>query len=43
MRLIITGDFVPNERVADAFAHGDYSAVEALQPVFAQADYRIVN
>ncbi len=43
MRLLIGGDFVPNERVAEAFAHGDYSAVEALLPVFAQADYRIVN
>ena len=43
MMLIIAGDFVPNERVAEAFAHGDYSAVEALKPVFVQADYSIVN
>lgn len=43
MRLIIMGDFVPNERVADAFTHGDYSAVEALRPMFADADYSIVN
>ena len=43
MKLIITGDFVPNERVAEAFAHGDYSSVEALRPVFADANYRIVN
>lgn len=43
MRIIITGDFVPRERVAEAFAHGDYSAVEALRPVFADADYSIVN
>ncbi len=43
MMLIIAGDFVPNERVAEAFAHGDYSAVEALRPVFAEADYSIVN
>lgn len=43
MRLLIGGDFVPNERVAEAFAHGDYSAVESLRPVFADADYSIVN
>ena len=43
MKLILTGDFVPNERVAEAFAHGDYSALDALLPVFAQADYSIVN
>lgn len=43
MMLIIAGDFVPNERVAEAFAHGDYSAVEVLRPVFAEADYSIVN
>lgn len=43
MKLIITGDFVPQERVANAFSRGDYSAVEALRPVMAQADYSIVN
>lgn len=43
MRLIITGDYCPWERVAKQFAQEDYSAVEALRPVFAQADYRIVN
>lgn len=43
MRLLIGGDFVPHERVACAFSQGDYSAVEALRPVFAEADYCIVN
>ena len=43
MRIVITGDFVPHERVAKMFAQGDYSAVEALRPVLAQADYSIVN
>ena len=43
MRLLIGGDFVPHERVASAFAQGDYSAVEALRLVFAEADYSIVN
>jgi len=43
MKVVITGDFVPQERVAKMFAQGDYSAVEALRPVFANADYSIVN
>ena len=43
MRLIIGGDFVPHERVAKMFAQGDYSALDALRSVFANADYRIVN
>lgn len=34
---------MPWERVAKQFAQGDYSAMEALQPVFTQADYSIVN
>lgn len=43
MKLIITGDFVPHKRVASAFSQGDYSAVGALRPVLADADYSIVN
>lgn len=43
MRIVITGDYVPHERVANMFAQGDYSAVEAWRPVFANADYSIVN
>ena len=43
MKVIITGDFCPRERVAEQFAQEDYSAIAALQPIFAQADYSIVN
>lgn len=43
MRVVITGDYCPWERVAKMFAQGDYSAVEALKSVFAEADYSIVN
>lgn len=43
MRLIITGDYCPWERVAKDFAQGDYSAIETLRPIFAHADYSIVN
>ena len=43
MKIVITGDYCPWERVAQNFANGDYSAVAALQPIFAQSDYSIVN
>lgn len=43
IRVLIAGDFVPNERVAEAFAHRDYSAVETLKSVFSHVDYSIVN
>lgn len=43
MKIVITGDYCPWERVAQDFANGDYSAIAALKPIFAQADYSIVN
>lgn len=43
MRLIITGDYCPWERVAAQFTHGDYSAIEALRLVMTHVDYSIVN
>lgn len=43
MKIIVTGDFCPRERVAKDLALGDYSAIEALQPIFAETDYLIVN
>ena len=43
MKIVVTGDFCPRNRVAKEFALGDYSAIEALQPIIAQADYSIVN
>ena len=43
MKIVITGDYCPWERVAQDFANGDYNAIAALKPIFAQADYSIVN
>lgn len=43
MKIVITGDYCPWERVAQDFACSDYSAVAALKPLFAQVDYSIVN
>lgn len=43
MKVIITGDFCPQERLAEQFTQEEYSAIAALQPIFAQADYSIVN
>lgn len=43
MKIVITGDYCPRDRVARAFAQGDHRAIEALSPIFAQADYSIVN
>lgn len=43
MKIVITGDYCPWERVAQNFACSDYSAVAALKPIFAHADYSIVN
>ena len=43
MKIVVTGDFCPRERVAKDFAQGDYRAIDALKPIFAEADYSIVN
>lgn len=43
MKVIITGDFCPKERVAQDFANGDYKALAAMKHVFEQVDYSIVN
>ena len=43
IRLIIAGDFCPWERVAKDFTEGDDSAIDVLKPIFAEADYSIVN
>ena len=43
MKIVITGDYCPQDRVAKDFAQGDYSAIESLKPIFAQADYSIIN
>ena len=43
MKILVTGDFCPRERVAKDFAQGDYNAIKSLKPFFAKADYSIVN
>lgn len=43
MKIVITGDYCPWERVAWDFANSDYNAIAALKPIFVQADYSIVN
>lgn len=43
MKIIVTGDYCPWERVAKDFAQGNYRAIDVLQPIFKQADYSIVN
>lgn len=43
MKIVVTGDYCPWERVANDFAQGDYSALYALKPIFAHVDYSIVN
>lgn len=43
MKIVITGDYCPWERVALDIANSDFSAIAALKPIFVQADYSIVN
>lgn len=44
MKVLVAGDYCPQERVADAFEKGDYTSVlSELHKKTAQADYSIVN
>ena len=43
MKVVITGDFCPRERVARDFANSNYKALAAMKPIFEQTDYSIVN
>ena len=43
MKIVMTGDYCPWERVAKNFTQREYGAVAALKPIFAQTDYSIVN
>ena len=43
MKIVVTGDYCPWERVAGDFAQGDYRAIDALTPIFTESDYSIVN
>lgn len=43
MKILIAGDLCPKYRVQEAFDKKDYSALEAMKPIIAKADYSIVN
>ena len=44
MKVIVAGDFCPQERVAQLFEKGDFSTVlGGVQPILSKADYSIVN
>ena len=44
MKMIVAGDFCPQERVAQLFEKGDFSTVlGGVQPILSKADYSIVN
>ncbi len=43
MKILIAGDLCPKYRVQEAFDRNDYSALEAMKPIIATADYSIVN
>ena len=44
MKILIAGDFCPQHRIADKFAHDDFASVlKNVKPVVESADYSIVN
>lgn len=44
MKILIAGDFCPQNRVAELFEKGDYASVLGeMKPIIEQADYSIVN
>lgn len=44
MKILVAGDFCPQQRVAELFEKGDYSTVLGeVKPIIEQADYSIVN
>lgn len=43
MKILITGDFVPRNRIAHQIEAGDYSCLEEIKPIIQTADYAIVN
>lgn len=44
MKVIVAGDFCPQERVSTAFNHGDYQAVlGAIKPLLEASDFSMVN
>lgn len=43
MKILITGDFVPQNRVANQICQGDYSCLDNVTQIIQTADYAIVN
>lgn len=43
MKIVLAGDYCPQDRVAMAFNKGDYSCLDAMRMIITQADYSIVN
>ena len=44
MKLLIAGDFCPQQRVAELFEHGEYNAVLGeVKPIIEKVDYSIAN
>ncbi len=43
MKILIAGDFVPQDRVANQINNSDYSCLNAVKPIIQSVDYAIVN
>ena len=43
MKILIAGDFVPQNRVANQISNGDYSCLNEVKPIIQSVDYAIVN
>lgn len=43
MKILVAGDFVPNNRVAVQIESGDYSSLEEVKSLTSQCDYSIIN
>ena len=44
MKILISGDYCPRDRVAEAFENSDYNSVLGeFVPIIKEADYSIVN
>ena len=43
MKILIAGDFVPQDRIANQINNGDYSCLNEEKPIIQSVDYAIVN
>lgn len=43
MKILIAGDFVPQNRIANQTNNGDYSCLNEVKPIIQSVDYAIVN